>query len=77
MDLNQIAKLLAKIKPLHEQKADLEKHIRNLNEDDLALLSPLIKQVRELEPKMKPNELLEKADEIKQALKDANRNFSN
>ena len=77
MDLNKIAKLLANIKPLDEQKADLERQISKLNRDDLAMLSPLINQVRELNPKMNPSELIAKADEIKQALKDANRNFNN
>lgn len=73
MEANEIGKLIASLKPIEQQKQDLERQIKNLKPDELSLLSPLIEQIRGISPKMSIEELLSKAEEIKKLAQDANK----
>jgi len=73
MEANEIGKLIASLKPIEQQKQDLERQIKNLKPDELSLLSPLIEQIRGISPKMSVDELLAKAEEIKKLAQDANK----
>ena len=73
MEANEIGKLIASLKPIEKQKEDLERQIKNLKPDELAMLSPLIEQIRSISPKMSVEELLYKAEEIKKLAQDANK----
>ena len=73
MDINEIGKLIAGLKPIQEQKEELERQIKNLKPDELSMLSPLIEQVRGLSPKMSVEELLSTAENIKKLAQDANK----
>ena len=73
MEINEIGKLIASLKPIQEQKDDLERQINSLNPSELSMLSPLIEQVRGLSPKMSVEELLATAENIKKLAQDANK----
>jgi HEPN domain-containing protein len=77
MDINEIGHLLKSIKPIQEQKEEIEKQIKQLNPSELEKLSPLIEQVRESSPKMSVEELLKKAEEITKSASNASKQYNN
>ena len=74
MEANEIGKLIASLKPIQQQKDDIERQIKNLKPDELSMLSPLIEQIRGISPKMSVEELLSQAEKIKEL---ANANINN
>ena len=73
MEANEIGKLIASLKPIQQQKDDIERQIKNLKPDELSMLSPLIEQIRGISPKMSIEELLSTAENIKKLASDANK----